>query len=263
VDPSPSAVEIGMEACEFSGDWSGQLIATAIHAGHELRPEVAERMVLDEDVRFREEDPYTDRIGALAPARVVARRSRFETDLNRIRSKAVYRAPDDAWGLDLWAENTLPDDIVARSLEVYDGVFAALGERLDEVAARGPFVLLDLHSYNHRRAGRSAPHALVEENPEINLGTGTVDTRFGGVVDAFSSTLLGQGFDVRENIKFKGQNLAWWVHERYPGIGCVLAVEFKKTFMDEWTGQPDDSRIEHLARALALTFDPIREALNR
>ncbi|HWM15462.1 MAG TPA: N-formylglutamate amidohydrolase, partial [Microbacterium sp.] len=97
----------------------------------------------------------------------------------------------------------------------------------------------------------------------INLGTGTVDTRFAGVVDAFSSTLLGQGFDVRENIKFKGQNLAWWVHERYPGIGCVLAVEFKKTFMDEWTGQPDDSRIEHLARALALTFDPIREALNR
>ena len=33
------------------GDWSGQLVATAIHDGHELRPEVAEQMVLEEAAR--------------------------------------------------------------------------------------------------------------------------------------------------------------------------------------------------------------------
>ncbi|HEY5905751.1 MAG TPA: N-formylglutamate amidohydrolase [Actinomycetota bacterium] len=252
-----------MQPFEFDGDWSGQLIATSIHAGHELRPEVAEMMALDEDVRFREEDPYTDRIGALAPARVVVHRSRFEADLNRPRPEAVYRTPDDAWGLELWTEGELPDDIVAGSLEVYDHVYEALAERLDEVASRGPFVLLDIHSYNHRRPGPEEPHEPVEENPEINLGTGTVDGRFSGVIDAFSRTMLEQGFDVRENVKFKGRNLAWWVHERYPRLGCVLALEFKKTFMDEWTGQPDEPRIEHLARTLAATFDPIREALDR
>ena len=49
--------------------------------------------------------------------------------------------------------------------------------------------------------------------------------------------------DVRENVKFEGRQLAWWVHDRYPRIGCVLALEFKKTFMDEWTGVPDRDAI--------------------
>jgi N-formylglutamate deformylase len=251
-----------MQPFEFDGDWSGQLIATAIHAGHELRPEVAELMVLDEDVRFREEDPHTDQIASLAPARVVVHRSRFETDLNRPRSEAVYRTPEDAWGLDLWTEGELPDDIVAHSLDLYDSYYAALAERLDEVASRGPFVLLDVHSYNHRRHGPDAPHEPHEENPEVNLGTETIDGRFAGVIDAFSRTMEGRGFDVRQNVKFKGRNLAWWVHERYPAMGCVLALEFKKTFMDEWTGQADEARIAELARALAETFDPIRESLD-
>jgi len=42
----------------------------------------------------------------------------------------------------------------------------------------------------------------------------------------------------------------------------VLALEFKKTFMDEWTGQADESRIAELASSLAETFDPIRESLH-
>lgn len=253
-----------MEPFEFVGDWSGQLVATSIHGGHDLRPEVADLMVLPEDDRFREEDPYTDRIAALVPARVRVHRSRFETDLNRVREKAVYRRPEDAWGLHMWSVDPLPDDVVARSLEVYDGFFAALGERLDAVAARGPFVLYDVHSYNHRRHGEEADAEPWVENPEINLGTGSVDLdRFQGVVDAFRGSMLGQGFDIRENVKFKGQNLAWWVHDRYAGVGCVLAIEFKKSFMDEWTGVPDDDRITFLSRALAATMDPVLEALPR
>ena len=85
--------------------------------------------------------------------------------------------------------------------------------------------------------------------------------RFSPVVEAFRGSMLGQGFDIRENVKFKGQNLAWWVHERYPGVGCVLAIEFKKTFMDEWTGEPDEARIGFLAEAMARTMDPVLQAL--
>lgn len=48
----------------FIGDWSGQLIATAIHTGHELRPETVALMVLDEADRLREEDPLPDQVVA-------------------------------------------------------------------------------------------------------------------------------------------------------------------------------------------------------
>ena len=35
------------EAFTFSGDWSGQLVATAIHNGHDLRDDTARLMKLD------------------------------------------------------------------------------------------------------------------------------------------------------------------------------------------------------------------------
>ena len=253
-----------MQPYEFVGDWSGQIVATSIHAGHGLRPEVAEQMVLPESDRLREEDPWTDEIASALPARVLVHRSRFETDLNRVREKAVYRTPEDCWGLHVWRDNPLPDAVVEGSLAVYDAFFDALFERLDAVAQRGPFVLYDVHSYNHRRPGASEPDEPVEENPEVNLGTGSVDlATFGPVVGAFRASFLDRGFDLRENVKFKGQNLAWKVHERYPGIGCVLALEFKKTFMDEWTHESDHDRIAYLTRCLADSVDPVLGALPR
>lgn len=253
----------------FTGDWSGQLIATAIHTGHELRPETAALMVLDEADRLREEDPFTHLIGSAAPAQAVMHRSRFEVDLNRPRREAVYRRPEDCWGLEVWKENPLPDEVVARSLEVYDAFYEELGRRLDAVAEHGPFVVYDVHSYNHRRDGVDAPAAPLEENPEINLGTGSVDMdRFSGVVEAFTkavreTTVRGKPVDIRENVKFEGRALAWFVHDRYPGVGCCLALEFKKTFMDEWTGEADMGRIEHKRDLLARTHAPVLEALQQ
>lgn len=260
-----------LPAVTFHGDWSGQIVTTAIHTGHDLRPEVAEQMILDEDTRLREEDPHTDRIGALMPARVVVHRSRFEVDLNRLLEDAVYRTPEDCWDLEVWRSNPLPDDIVKRSQQVYASFYAQLGERLDEVAARGPFVLYDVHSYNHRRGGPGADPEPVEDNPEVNLGTGTVDRKvFQRVIDAFTESLQAQQspagsgrIDVRENVKFEGRALAWWVHERYAGTGVCLALEFKKTFMDEWTGRPDPDRIHRLGEALAATQEPVLSALRQ
>lgn len=252
----------------LSGDWSGQLVAAAVHTGHGLRPEVADAMVLDEAVRLREEDPFTDVIGSSAPARAVAHRSRFEVDLNRPRDTAVYRRPEDCWGLHVWREDPLDEAVVGRSLQVYDAFYADLAERLDEVAARGPFVVYDVHSYNHRRDGEDDLGADPVENPEVNLGTGTVDARFGPVVDTFRASLAaqevhGHRLDVRENVKFEGRALAWWVHGRYPGRGLCLALEFKKTFMDEWTGQVDEAHLAQLRDALAATHAPVLDALGR
>jgi N-formylglutamate deformylase len=253
----------------FTGPWDAQVVATSVHAGHGLRPEIAAAMVLDEDVRLREEDPHTDVIAAAVESRAVTRRSRFEVDLNRPRDEAVYREPADCWGLDVWAEGTLSDDLTARSLAVYDEFYARLGERLDEVAARGPFVLLDVHSYNHRRDGADAEPEPPEDNPGVNVGTGTLDRdRFGPLLDEFMANLSGQHvggepLDVRENVKFKGRALSWWVHERYPGVGCCLALEFKKTFMDEWTAEVDDDRVEQTVKALAATVPGLEQSLAR
>jgi N-formylglutamate deformylase len=163
----------------------------------------------------------------------------------------VYRGPDDAWGLDVWTR-PLPPAVVERSLAIYDDFYGALASRLDVLAARGAFVLLDIHSYNHRRDGP----APLAENPELNVGTGTLDRgRWYRVVDGFIDSMRAQrvarqALDVRENVRFGGAQLVRWVHQRYPEAGCALALEFKKVFMDEWTGEPDDGHIAELRRAL-------------
>lgn len=245
---------------DFTGPWDGQIVATSVHAGHDIRADLQQVMILDEADRVREEDPFTDEIAAAVPSRAITHPSRFEVDLNRPRREAVYRAPEDAWGLTIWRDEVLPDDLFRASLQTWDTFYTALAERLDAVAERGPFVLLDVHSYNHRRPGPDQPAEAVADNPEVNLGTGSVDpSRFGGLVDRFARDLadpeLGCGpVDVRENVKFEGRQLAWWVHDRYPRTGCVLALEFKKTFMDEWTGVPDRDAIACARTNLAATL---------
>jgi len=235
------------------------VVATAIHAGHELRPEIAARSALDDATRLREEDPYTDLLTAIGGATVVAHRSRFEVDLNRPREKAVYRVPEDAWGLDLWVDR-LADHAVEHSLRLYDDFYGELGRHLD-AAARGPFVVLDLHSYNHRRDGADSAPADAAENPEINVGTGSLDRdRWGAVVDAFITALPKR--DVRENVRFRGGELSHLVNARYHDRGCALAIEFKKTFMDEWTGALDADHLESLRDDLAATVPALLSALH-
>lgn len=251
---------------QVRGDWSGQLVALALHSGHGLRPAVADAMVLDERTRLREEDPFTDVLGAGAAAQVVALRSRFEVDLNRPRAQAVYRTPEDCWGLTVWRGRELDPRLVEDSLAVYDAFYADLGRRLDRVAARGPFVVYDVHSYNHQRGGEGTDLAPEADNPEVDLGTGTVAAAFAPVVAALARALSaqrvqGHHLDVRRAVRFQGRALAWFVHGRYPGRGVCLALEFKKTFMQEWTGACHEGHLRQLQQALTATHGPVLDAL--
>ena len=242
------------------------IVATAIHAGHDVRPEIADRLALDDGTRRREEDPFTDRLTAAGARPVIVHRSRFEVDLNRPRETAVYTTPEAAWGLDVWKE-PLPAGEVERSLALHDDFYGAMAVLLDELARSGPFVLLDVHSYNHRRDGAGEPPAPAEGNPEVNVGTGSLDRdRWGGLVDRFIDELSGQTvrdhrLDVRENVRFKGGHLSAWVHDRYAGTGCALALEFKKVFMDEWTGVADDGHLDQLTVALSATRGALLDEL--
>ena len=247
----------------------GPVVAAAVHDGHEVRPEALELFAVGEEERLREEDPFTERWTRVAPSRIVGLRSRFEVDLNRPREKAVYRVPEDAWGIRVWQDQA-PEEVVQRSLDEYDAFYADVERFLSRIAERhGSFVVLDLHSYNHRREGPEGPPADPEGNPDVNLGTGTMDReRWAPVVERFVGDLhgfdlLGRHLDVRENVKFKGGQFSRWIHETFPGIGCSLAIEFKKFFMDEWTGKPDLELLDAIRDALASTVPGILDELGK
>ncbi|MBW2543055.1 MAG: N-formylglutamate amidohydrolase [Deltaproteobacteria bacterium] len=245
------------------------LAATAIHNGHALRKEVAEIMALSGSDRLREEDPHTGIVASVVTTQLVVNRSRFEVDLNRPRETAVYRTPADAWGLEIWKRNP-PEELIERSLAEYDAFYAEAHRVFSEMERRfGCFVVLDLHSYNHRRQGPGEPPDDPAENPEVNIGTGTVDrSRWGQLVDRFMGDLvafdfLGRQLDVRENVKFRGGRLSAWIHENFPRSGCCLAIEFKKFFMDEWTGKVDAEEFEAIPRALESTLPGLLETLEK
>ena len=65
----------------------------------------------------------------------------------------------------------------------------------------------------------------------------------------------------RLQIRFQGGHLADWIHHTFPHTGCALAIEFKKVFMDEWTGEVDDAELEALGDALAATIPGLLDEL--
>jgi N-formylglutamate deformylase len=217
-------------------------------------------MVLADATRRREEDPHTGTLAMALPSSLVVNRSRFEIDLNRPRDDAVYRSPDDAWGLELWASEPDPDTI-STSLSLYDAFYRKLGAVVERLAdLHGGFVLYDIHSYNHRREGPGAEPAPVGENPELNLGTASLPPKWKPVAETFLETARWEGLDGRENVKFQGRQVAAWVHERYGDVACAIAIEFKKSFMDEWTDEIYDTRYEHIRKFVRDSTEPVLES---
>lgn len=244
------------------------IIGTAIHDGHLLRRDLAARMKLDAAGRLREEDPFTAAFIGDLGNRIVVHRSRFEVDLNRSRDGAVYLRPEQAWGLDIWAEPP-GGEALESLLGQHDGYYAMLKTVLSDMErTHGRFVLLDMHSYNHRRAGPGAPPTDQADAPDINIGTFSMDRAFWApVVDAFMASLRKQPFagrrlDVRENVAFAGKGeQTRFVHAHFPRSGCAIAVEFKKIFMDEWTGEPDRAAIAALRAAVRASLPVLEAAL--
>jgi N-formylglutamate deformylase len=225
------------------------------------------RFALNESDQLREEDPYTWIWTGITENSIVAHHSRFEFDLNRPPEKAVYMLPSDAWGLEMW--KTKPSaSMIAKSLQRYSEIYQNFHVAISELVEKfGGLVVFDLHSYNHRRNGPDAPPEDTAQNPEINVGTGTMDRIYwGSLVDRFlldlrSYDFLDRHLDVRENVKFKGGYFSKWIHEHFNGSVCCLSIEVKKFFMDEWTGIPDHSMIHVIGKALKSTVPGVLEEL--
>ena len=247
---------------------TGPVLATAVHAGHQMRPGLLERTALSDADRLLEEDPLTDVLASVGDHVFVSWVSRFELDLNRPPEEAVYQQPSDAWGLDLWTD-PLPDDEVAESLRSHTEFYDLMGDWIERlVAEHGRVLLLDVHSFNHRRDLDGEEAEAQAALPDIDLGLTTADRdRFGDVVDALWGGLReieldGQAIDVRDNVRFPdGGNWPEWVAAHHGDSVCTVTLEYKKVFMDETTGTADISALHTLRTGLARAVEAARETL--
>lgn len=238
---------------------AGPVVATAIHDGHELRPEIATQMALSDADRLREEDPFTGDAVRGAAQYVIVHRSRFEFDLNRDRENAVYRTPEQCWGLQVWKSGELDADLVQDSLNLHARYYGMLSSLLDGVAERHErFLVIDVHSYNHRREGPGGQPTPQDKAPDINIGTFSMPREeWSFLVDPLMEAMRnfdfnGRRLDVRENVAFQGKGeQTRFVHNRYFGRSCAIALEFKKFFMDEWSGKPDPVEVAAMRKFIA------------
>lgn len=231
--------------------------AFAIHDGHHVDEDLDMFMELEESERLREEDPYTAIIAELPFNRFISLTSRFQLDINRIEEDAVYLQPKQAWGLTVFRED-LPPQLVPELYKRYREVYRTIDQLIQKTIDRhGFFVIYDIHSYN---AKRLEPNEIVDttRNPQINLGTAYINPKWQELIQRFVTALQeqfldGQPVDIRKNVKFKGGYLSQYINKRFGEKGCMLSIEFRKDFMDEWTGQVYPEKLYQCKQLLLTT----------
>lgn len=235
--------------------YTSPIVATAIHNGHYIRPDLRANLLINANDRKREEDPYTNSIIRSYENRIIVNTSRFEVELNRNRDRAIYKTPDDCWGLEVW-KRELTEAEIQQSLSEYDSFYRRLDNSIAEIIASfGYAIILDVHSYNHHRLGLGQAYDSEEDNPQIILGTTNMPRTYlesiYKIQKRFQENIYeGKKLDCRIDIKYPGGTMSRHLHSTFPGKVFSLAIEFKKTFMNEWTGELYHDKMEELITAL-------------
>lgn len=256
-----------MKAADFKFDFELPLVCTAIHNGHDLTPEVAANMALTEADRLREEDPYTEMFVDICGNTIIGTLSRFDVDLNRRKETSIYLEPKDCWGLAARKEQPSPQAL-AQSSKLYDDFYAESYGYFKKMEEKfGKFFVFDIHAYNHHRLGTDEPFDDPDKNPEVILGTSNMPEKWFPLVKQVQEDLknfeyFNDHLDVRINVKYPGGNFPRWIHTNFPDSACVISLELKKTFMDEWTGDVEDAEVEELKKAVNSTLPGILEYLS-
>lgn len=237
----------------------------AIHDGHQVSPLLEPYFNIDETARLREEDPYTATIAELPINRLVVGTSRFQLDLNRPESEAVYLRPEQSWGLQVWRE-ALPATFLDILYRQHQSLYRTIESHLERTIQQfGYFVALDVHSYNCKREHADSP-INTSSDPQINMGTTYISPQWRTLTDLLvtfirTQTLYNEEIDIRENIKFKGGNFGRHLNDLFADQGCVWSVEFRKDFMDEWTSEPSIHRIAACKQLLINTVQYLKTHL--
>ncbi|MFP7721702.1 N-formylglutamate amidohydrolase [Lysobacter sp. A3-1-A15] len=246
----------------------GPVIAAAVHDGHSMRRSLQPYLAIDAATRRRDEDPLTGLLTTVGDVQLRVRASRFEADLNRPRELAISADPANTWGIRVWDEG-LPDSEIDRSLAYHDRFYTMVRRLMDAAIARhGQVLVLDIHSYNHRRDGAEAAPADPDDNPEIDLGVTTLDhDRHGELLERFSEALRsvplqGSTPDVRRNVRYDGGgHFPEWLYATYGQSVCAISLEYKKVFMDEWSGKADIGALYELRDGLRQAVAAARPVL--
>lgn len=238
----------------------------AIHNGHHIDQQLLPYMKLEDAERLREEDPFTAEIADIGVNQLILGTSRFQLDINRTMEDSVYLRPDQAWGLNVW-DKTLPTPLLSSLYQQHTELYSLIEQQLEYTLKKfGYFEVLDIHSYN---ACRTHPADRIDEqhHPQINLGTYYNHPKWKNhaleILDfSKSQNLYGDPIDIRENIKFKGGNLAQHLINCFGDQGCIWSIEFRKDFMDEWTGTAYPERIKACRQLLCRIADHLKTSPN-
>ena len=221
-------------------------LCTAIHAGHELRTDLADICLLNEEERYSEEDPYTDELIESFPITLVARDSRYEYDLNRPTDKCLY---EEAWGKKVWRQPLTAEQLQvschkhSRYYYLLEALVAALNCRF------GGCLAIDLHSYNWQiRQHKDAPI--------FHLSTAQLDLRnWSRLIKVLENGLAAIKLPnlettVARNTVYKGRGFqAKFVRDRFLKTP-LIPLEIKKIYMDERSGEVFPLVIESLKKGL-------------
>lgn len=219
----------------FSFDQPSHIAATAIHSSRQIREELQPMLKISPEERLREEDPGTEFFLKRFPIIITAADSRYEYDINRKEERAIY---DIAWGKKAWKypPGEGEKEITLAKYTEFHRLMEILAKYLIQDNDYG--VILDIHSFNYRRETD-----LPDNKPDINIGTGPVNReRFGDIIDTLIAglnkiSLRGARLRVAENEIFTGGYLSRRLSSTYYDNLLVLAIEFKKIYMNELTGE--------------------------
>lgn len=242
----------------------GPVLATAVHAGHQITPDLEPYLEADEAKRRRDEDPLTGILASSAYSSVIVRRSRFEVDLNRSEERCICTDPEETWGVRFWREAP-PEILLARSRRWHRQFYERAHTLIETMLTEHPNILvLDVHSYNHQRAGEGVSGAQ-EDNPDIDIGITEAEwSRWGPTIDRFAAALRETPVgdrepDVRYNVRYPdGGHFPEWINEQFDARVCTVTLEYKKFFMEEWTELVYLQLLEDLRFGLDQAIDRIR-----
>lgn len=201
----------------------------AVHDGHQFRKELWENCLHTEYERWYEEDPCTKQMIEAMPIVIAGRDSRFEYDLNRAPTNAIY---EDAWGKKLW-KTPLSREQQEKSLNKHANFYKVVFALISKIKTLfGAAIVYDLHSYNWKRWDR--------EVPVINLGTANINAKYNAFAKAWCNTLASISLPhnilttAAINDTFKGNGYFLKnISQNFEHV-LVLATEFSKIYCDEY-----------------------------
>lgn len=238
---------------------------TAIHAGNRIRDELRDVVAVSPADQYREEDPGTEKFIRDFPIQIIAQDSRFEYDLNRPSERAVYLTPDMAWGLSVW-NRPLTEEEINVSLSKHQEFHQLMDIVTDFLVQQNDQAFIfDLHSYCYQREERLPWY--VDKKPVINLGTEAINQIVFGdsikkIINLLSKiSVNGRLISVAENEVFKGGYLARRLCARNHDQLVVFAIEFKKIFMDELSGEFYPAIFDDLVKKFSNTVSKFFEEI--